>query len=206
MSGERIQAFGAHPFGKIRSVWRNIGISGLLVAVVSMICQQGVAEPKRIAVVPANGPFAKANVAVAMGENRAAEALASKLNEKPGIVIIDRAHVDELIKEQNFQNMDRSSSDSAAKIGKLVGAGQIVMVEIVGATQSTRQERTATSLKTIGTITAEVTARAIDVESGVVLAQPTSRFEDSAVVTEMKTWPVPKTVGDPQVGFNNLWT
>jgi hypothetical protein len=80
------------------------------------------------------------------------------------------------------------------------------MVELVSATQSNRQERTATSLKTIGTVTAEVTARAIDVESGVVLAQPTSRFEDSAVVTEMKTWPVPKTVGDPQVAFSNLWT
>jgi len=74
----------------------------------------------RLAIVPANSRFSEA-------ENRIVDSLTGKLAGKEGVTIIDRASIERILREQNFQNSDRSSLDTATRIGKLVGARQIVV-------------------------------------------------------------------------------
>jgi hypothetical protein len=130
-----------------------------------------------------------------------------KMAGKPGFSIIDRASLDKSLKEQNFQNSDRSSADTAARIGKIAGAGQIVLVQVTNGSYSTNQEKTATSVKTLGTAMIQANARLVDVETGVILAEPSSSFQDSVVLSETKTWPILVTKGgDPKVLTDQLWT
>src|SRR5882724_10719151 len=95
-----------------------------------MACSSALAQSRRLAIIEANGPLARTNAAFAFGENQVTDKLTAKLTGKPGITVIDRASVDKIIKEQNFQNSDRSSSDTAVRIGKLLGAAQIVLVNV----------------------------------------------------------------------------
>ena len=162
---------------------------------------------RRLAVISANGPLARANQIFALGENRVTDSLRGKLTNQPGITIIAQKDVDTLLTTQNFQNGDRSSPDAAAKIGKLLGAQQIVLVDLISASQSSHQENTATSTKTIATVDAEAGARLVDVESGVMLSQFTSTYKDNVVAGEIKRWPVLKTTGgDLQGTFTEMWT
>lgn len=162
---------------------------------------------RRLAVISANGPLARANQIFALGENRVTDSLRGKLTSQPGITIIAQKDVDTLLTTQNFQNGDRSSPDAAAKIGKLLGAQQIVLVDLISASQSSHQENTATSTKTIATVDAEAGARLVDVESGVMLSQFTSTYKDNVVAGEIKRWPVLKTTGgDLQGTFTEMWT
>ena len=102
-------------------------------------------------------------------------------------VIIAQKDMDALLAAQNFQNSDRSSPDAAARIGKLIGAQEIVLVDLISAIQSSHQEN-----KTIATVEAEAGARVVDVESGVALSQFTSNYKGNEVAGEIKRWPVLK--------------
>ncbi len=105
--------------------------SVLILVVALMTCSLAFAQaPRRLAIIEENGPMARSNAAFALAENQVADKLTAKLAGKPGITVIDRASVDKIIKEQNFQNSDRSSSDTAVRIGKLLGAAEIVMVNV----------------------------------------------------------------------------
>src|SRR5262245_3662406 len=97
-------------------------------------CSSVLAEPsKRIAILPANGKFGEL-------ENHVADGLTGKLAGSGEVTVIDRASIDRILKEQNFQNSDRSSLDTAARIGRLVGAGQIVVVQVVTGSYTAHQE------------------------------------------------------------------
>src|SRR5580698_5183327 len=140
---------------------------------------------RRLAVVEANGQMARSNPAFALAESQVTDQLTAKLTGKPGITVIDRASIDRIIKEQNFQNSDRSSADTAVRIGKLLGAGQIVMVNVYDGGFTTHQEESGNTSKTIGTQTLRANVRLIDVESAVILAQPSSEFQDSVQVSSV---------------------
>src|ERR1700749_4556222 len=76
---------------------------------------QPVAQPaKRIAVIAGNGPLERAAPIWAIGENRLTVSLTGKLAGKPGITLIAQSDIDMLLKAQNFENSDRSSTETAA--------------------------------------------------------------------------------------------
>ena len=192
--------------------------SVLILVVALMTCSLTFAQaPRRLAIIEENGPMARSNPAFALAENQVADKLTAKLAGQPGITVIDRASVDKIIKEQNFQNSDRSSSDTAVRIGKLLGAGEIVMVNVYDGGFTTHNEQSGNTTKTIGTQTLRANARLIDVESGVILGQPSSEFQDSVVVSEVSksngyqfgALRVPakqsSTGGDPKVIQSNEW-
>lgn len=188
-----------------------------LVALTLMVSSSAVAQSRRLAVIEANGPMARSNGAFALAENQVTDKLTAKLTGKPGITIIDRASVDKIIKEQNFQNSDRSSSDTAVRIGKLLGAAQIVLVNVYDGGFTTHPEVSGNTTKTIGTQTLRANARLIDVESGVVLAEPASDFQESVEVSAVSKSqgyqfgaihvPPKQSVsgGDPKVIQSNEW-
>ncbi len=192
--------------------------SVVMLAFTLMACSLTFAQAtRRLAIIEANGPMARSNAIFALAENQVADKLTAKLAGQPGITVIDRASVDKIIKEQNFQNSDRSSSDTAVRIGKLLGAGEIVLVNVYDGGFTTHNEQSGNTAKTIGTQTLRANARLIDVESGAILAEPSSEFQDSVPVSQVSKSngaqfgairvPPKQTVsgGDPKVIQSNEW-
>ena len=189
-----------------------------LPAIFLFICPSLFAQPaRRICILPANGQLGPI-------ENRIADELTGKIAGTNGVTIIDRASTERILKEQNFQNSDRSSLDTAARIGKLVGAGQIVLIQVTAGSYTGHQQADGNVTKNIGTVVLQAGARIIDVETAVILGQPNSNFQDSAEISEtvtkkgsngvhigmIQTRPTPTTQhttgNDPQVVQNNEWT
>ena len=137
---------------------------------------------RRWAVIAAHGSAASSNFQIARMEERVTDELTAQLTGLPGVAIIDRASIDKVLKEQNFQNSDRSSAETAARIGKMVGAGQMVLVQVYDASYTTHQEQSGIKTSTIGTVILRANARMINVETGVIQAQPSSAFQDSVTV------------------------
>jgi hypothetical protein len=192
--------------------------SAVILGLTLMTCSLTFAQAsRRVAIIEANGPLARSNGAFALGENQVTDKLTAKLTGKPGITVIDRASVDKIIKEQNFQNSDRSSSDTAVRIGRLLGAAEIVLVNVYDGGFTTHQEQSGNTTKTMGTQTLRANCRLIDVESGVILAEPASEFQDTVLVSEVSKSngmqfgairvPPKQTVsgGDPKVIQSNEW-
>jgi hypothetical protein len=176
-------------------------------ALILLCCGTLSAQPaRRIAIIAGNGPLERTVPAYAIGENRMVGALTGKLAGKPGITLIAQNDVDMLLKTQNFENSDRSSTETAARIGRLLGAAQIVLANYTNGSQSSHQEISSVSTKVIASVEAEGNVRLIDVETGAILAQPESSFKQEAVATETRKWPVVKTTGDGlQATWNDLW-
>ena len=154
----------------------------LLFAMVLVCGGSAYGQAKRIAILPANGHFGGQ-------EARLADSLTSALVGKPGVAVIDRASVDRILKEQNFQNSDRSSADSAVRIGKLVGAGHIIIVEVQDASYTTKQDKQPGTVTTTGTVVLNAIARLIEVETAVIVAQPASNFQDSQLISTQTNTP-----------------
>jgi hypothetical protein len=177
-------------------------------ALAFFLCQFVHAQPaRRIAVIAGNGALEQAMPIYKIGENRLTVSLTGKLAATPGITLIAQTDVDLLLKTQNFENSDRSSPATAAHIGKLLGAAQIVLVNFTSGVQSHHLESSPASTKDIATVQADANARLIDVETGAILAQPSCSFKQDAVASETRKWPVLKTTGEGlQATWNDLWT
>ena len=188
------------------------------VALILMSNCWALAQPaRRLAIVEANGPAARANGGIALVESRVTDALTARLAGRPGLMLIDRASIDKILKEQNFQNSDRSSADTAVKIGKLLGVGQIVLVQVFDASFTQRQDVSGNTTLTIGTVVLRANARMIDVETAAILGEPAASYQDSAQVSKtthsagfqfgaMRVPPKTETSGgDPKVIQDNEW-
>jgi hypothetical protein len=177
-------------------------------ALAFFLCQSLFAQPaRRVAVIAGNGALEQAMPIYKIGENRLTLSLTGKLAGMPGITLIAQTDVDLLLKTQNFENSDRSSAETAAHIGKLLGAAQIVLVNFTSGNQSQHREDSSGSTKVIATVQADANARLVDVETGTILAQPSCSFKQDAVATETKKWPTSKTTGEGlQATWNDLWT
>jgi hypothetical protein len=161
------------------------GILGALILMNSATAPWVFGQPaRRLAIMNANGPAARSNGGVALVESQLTDSLTSKLAGRPGITLVDRASIDKIISEQNFQNSDRSSPDTAVKIGKLLGVGQIVLVQVVDGSYTQHNETSGNTTQTLGTVSLRANARLIDVETAVILAEPTSSFQESVQVGE----------------------
>ena len=187
---------------------KRLGLSvGLLLVCHCLVAQTG----KRVAFLPANSKFGEL-------ENHVADKLVEKFAGRPGVTVIDRQSVEKIIKEQNFQNSDRSSPDTAARIGKIAGAGQIIFVQVDNGSYSTQAQNSGGSVTNTGTVILQAHARMIDVETAAVLTQPSSSFQDSAPIsktTQHKAINIgyihkpgsQSTEGsDPKVVESNEWT
>ena len=187
-----------------------------LILLMSSLCALGQAA-RRIAIMEANGPAARANGGFAMAESVLTDALTAKLAGRPGLTLIDRASIDKILKEQNFQNSDRSSPDTAAKIGKLLGVGQIVLVQVVDGSYTQHNNVSGGTTQTIGSVSLRANARIIDVETAAILGEPTAGYQDSVQVAKtthsqgfqfgaMRVPPKTTTEGgDPKVIQDNEW-
>jgi hypothetical protein len=177
-------------------------------ALALFLCQSLHAQPtRRIAVIAGNGALEQAMPIYKIGENRLTLSLIGKMAGMPGITLIAQTDVDLLLKTQNFENSDRSSTATAAHIGKLLGAAQIVLVNFTSGSQTLHREDSPASTKVIATVQADANARLIDVETGAILAQPSCSFKQDAVASETRKWPVVKTTGEGvQATWSDLWT
>jgi hypothetical protein len=180
----------------------------LSVALALLISSSLYAQPaKRIAVIAANGLLERANPLFAIGEERLTEALKGKLASLPGVALVAQGDLDTILKTQNLQNSDRASGETASRIGRVLNAQGIILVNFVNGSQSSHQENSRTSAKTIAVVEAEASARLVDVESAATIAQPSATFKDTAVALETKTFPVYKTTGQGlPATLNDLWT
>jgi len=188
---------------------KRLGLSVSLL----LLCHCLVAQTsKRVAFLPANGHFGEL-------ENRVADRLVDKFAGHSGLTVTDRQSIEKIIKEQNFQNSDRSSPDTAARIGKIAGAGQIVLVQVDTGSFTTQAQKSGSSTTNMGTVILQAHARMIDVESASILTQPSSSFQDSAAITKVTEHKgihfgqinTPNKVttdisNDPKVIENNEWT
>lgn len=195
------------------STLRSVPLIGLLA--ISVSSGQSI---QRWAVMPAQGAAAKANAVFAYVENRVADELTAQLTGVPGLTLIDRASIDKVLKEQNFQNGDRSSPETATRIGKLLGVNEIVLLQVFDFSYTAHNEDEGKTTRNIATVVLRANAKMIDVETGVIRAQPASAFQDSVVVSEttksggfqlgtIRTPPKQKTTGgDPKVIADNEGT
>jgi hypothetical protein len=189
-------------------MWPTRSSCALALLLCQSLCHSLYAQPaRRIAVIAGNGALEQAMPIYRIGENRLTLSLTGKLAGMPGITLIAQTDVDLLLKTQNFENSDRSSTQTAAHIGKLLGASQIVLVNFTSGVQSQHREDTPVSTKVIATVQADANARLIDVETGAILAQPSCSFKQDAVAAEIRKWPVSKTTGEGlQATWSDLWT
>ena len=130
---------------------------------------------RRIAFLPANSKFADL-------ENRVSDGLVGRFAGRPGLSVIDRESIERIIKEQNFQNSDRSSPDTAVRIGKIAGVGQVVMVQVDAASYTAQAQKSGNTTTATGTVILQAHARMIEVETAAILTQPSSSFEDHVVI------------------------
>src|SRR6202034_3950924 len=122
----------------------------LSVALALLIPSSLSAQPaKRIAVIAANGLLERANPLFAIGEERLTEALKGKLASLPGGALVAQGDLDTILKTQNLQNSDRASGETASRIGRILNAQGIILVNFVNGSQSSHQENSRTSAKTI---------------------------------------------------------
>lgn len=171
-----------------------------------LFCVSLHAQPaRRIAIISGNGPLERSIPGYAAGENRMVGALTGKLVGKPGITLIAQSDIDTLLKTQNFENSDRSSTETAARIGRLLGAAQIMLANYTNGSQSSHQEISGGTTKVIASVEAEGNVRLIDVETGAILAQPSSSFKQDEVATEIKKSPATTTGEGLPATLNDLW-
>lgn len=166
--------------------WRPVVF---FLAIFSAVCPAFAQPSHRVAVVEMNGQLAKTIPAFAFAEGRVTDMLNSKLAGQPGVTLVDRASIDKLIREQDLQNSDRSSPETAAKIGSLLGVGQIVIVNVYAGGFTTKAAPGFAKTKVMGTQTLRANVRLLNVESAAILAQPAAEFEDTALVGEFPNFP-----------------
>lgn len=95
----------------------------------------GADQKKSVAVLNFDYSTVQSGVAAIFGTNQdigkgIADLLVEKLVKSGQYRVIERKAIDKILSEQNFSNSDRADSNTAAKIGRLIGADAIVMGSI----------------------------------------------------------------------------
>jgi hypothetical protein len=183
-----------------------------LLSLILMAWPWALGQPaRRFAILAANGPMAKANQQIALVENLLVDSLTAKLTGQPGLTVVDRADIQKVLAEVVVSNADISSPTTAARVGKLVGAGQIVLVDVYYFNWAASPETSGNTTRTNGTIVLRANARMVDVETGAILVAPSSEFEDTALISTASKpiWPqnapVKTTGRSPLVVYNEEW-
>ncbi len=171
-------------------------------AVTSMRAQQ---QRRRIAVVSLDvSPDAKQKAASQFGMQNdlgatLSDLIINRLVADGKFIVIERAALDKIIKEQNFSNSDRADPSTAVKLGKIAGVDAIVIGSITQFGGESSKKATNIPIRIHGmnvplannqktsTVTVGVTARLIDVSSGLILASATGNGTSTKTTTDSNT-------------------
>src|SRR5205085_3062468 len=92
----------------------------------------GADQKKSVAILNFDYSTVQSGVAAIFGTNQdigkgVADLLVEKLVKSGQFRVIERKAIDKILSEQNFSNSDRADPNTAAKIGRLMGADAMVM-------------------------------------------------------------------------------
>ena len=134
-----------------------------------------------------------------------ADLIINRLVTDGKFIVIERAALDKIIKEQNFSNSDRADSATAVKLGKIAGVDAIVIGSITQFGGESSKKSTNIPIKIHGipmpvannqktsTVSVGVTARLIDVSTGLILASATGNGTSTKTTTDSNTGGVTST-------------
>jgi len=115
-------------------------------------------------------------------ENEITELVTNGLIGKGDYRLVERSHIDQILREQNFSASARVDSTTAARMGKLIGARFVVIGTItdfsIASSGGMRIGRLGISTSTARTA---LTARIIDVETGEIVASSSGVGEETGV-------------------------
>jgi curli biogenesis system outer membrane secretion channel CsgG len=168
----------------------------LILAVAFAAAAQTAPRKKRLAVIDFDYATVHAGVAGIFGQDvdigkGITDMLVNDLVKDGSYSMIDRKVIDKIMAEQNFSNSDRADPASAAKIGKLLGVDAIVVGSITQFGDETKNIGTGGGGVGTGGIglggigrkktkcTVGITARAVDVNTGEILAVADGKGESS---------------------------
>lgn len=158
------------------------------------------AQKKRVAVLDFEYGTVQGGVSAIFGQNvdigkGIADLLVDRLVRDGTYSVIERKAIQKLLAEQNFSNSDRADSNSAAKIGKLLGVDAIIIgsitqfgrddrnVGVGGAGGVLRGAGTKYGLGNVGVRTAKavvgISSRTVFVDTGEILAVASGRGEST---------------------------
>lgn len=112
-------------------------ISFVLIAAAAITGQCfGQQQKKRVAIMNFDYSTVQSSISAIFGVNQdvgkgVADLLVEKLVNTGTYSVIERKAIDKILAEQNFSNSDRADANTAAKLGKLLGADAIVLGSIV---------------------------------------------------------------------------
>jgi curli biogenesis system outer membrane secretion channel CsgG len=111
-------------------------ISILVIAAVAIAGQAFGQQKKRVAIMNFDYSTVQSGLSAIFGTNQdigkgIADLLVEKLVNGGTYTVIERKALDKILGEQNFSNSDRADSNTAAKIGRLLGADAIILGSIV---------------------------------------------------------------------------
>jgi curli biogenesis system outer membrane secretion channel CsgG len=168
-------------------------------------------QRRRIAVMSLDvSPDAKQKAAAQLGMQNdlgatLADLIINRLVTDGKFIVIERAALDKIIKEQNFSNSDRADSATAVKLGKIAGVDAIVIGSITQFGGESSKKSTNIPIKIHGipmpvannqktsTVSVGVTARLIDVSTGLILASATGNGTSTKTTTDSNTGGVTST-------------
>jgi len=168
-------------------------------------------QRRRIAVMSLDvSPDAKQKAAAQLGVQNdlgatLADLIINRLVTDGKFIVIERAALDKIIKEQNFSNSDRADSATAVKLGKIAGVDAIVIGSITQFGGESSKKATNIPIKIHGvnipvannqktaTVSVGVTARLIDVSTGLILASATGNGTSTKTTTDSNTAGVTNT-------------
>lgn len=175
--------------------------AALLIAAMS---ESAWSQKKRIAVLDFEYGTVQGGVSAIFGQNvdigkGIADLLVDRLVRDGTYSVIERKAIQKILTEQNFSNSDRADSNSAAKIGKLLGVDAIIMGSI---TQFGRDDRnlgvgggllrgvgSKYGLGNVGVKTAKavvgISARTVLVETGEILSVASGKGESKRSGTSL---------------------
>jgi curli biogenesis system outer membrane secretion channel CsgG len=175
--------------------------SRIVIAVVvflAVVSAAGAQQKRRVAVIDFDYATVQSGVSALFGTNKdvgkgIVDLLVDKLVSDGVFSVIERQALDKIVAEQNFSNSDRADSNSAAKIGRVLGVDAIVVGSI---TQFGRDDKT-TNLggdalgnvtgrfgiggvrKTQANAVVQITSRMVNTSTGEILASVTAKGNSS---------------------------
>lgn len=173
---------------------------------------------KRTAILRAGSQFVQA-------EQSIADQVSTLLVDDGRLEVVDRDQLARIINEQNLQHyftqpngQARFASDSAVELGQLLGVPAIVFVRIDTYYGSQHPPVKNGKRSTIsGNVVLKATAQIVNVQTGAIIASPTSTFEQERVLSESTDGRPPRSYGpipipgekgtqgpDPQIALRKL--
>lgn len=115
-------------------------------------------------------------------EKEITEMVTDGLTGKGEYRLLERSHIDKILREQNFGASGRVDATTAAKMGKLLGADAVIMGTITDFSMTSSGKMRVGRLG-LGTSTARtaLTGRVVDVETGEILASTSGEREETGI-------------------------